>query len=281
MNCEEARQKIKIRTILESFNLFPVKENRKTAFYFALDREETVPSLSVDFVKNTAFDFGTGKNYDVISLVQQMNKCSVSEALKYLLSFNIPVFRNVDVKMITEVKNYQIIKVSEIRHLALIQYLKSREVFEQKHLVEEILYRLDGKTLFAIGFLNNSGGYEIRNKYTKICLGQKDVTWVKNEPNVNNEVLIFEGFFDYLAYRNMTREESSKADYLILNSTALLFKVRDALNEYDLISLFLDNDTNGRLTKETIQMNYEKVEDCSLIYSDFKDMNEWFCNYRR
>ena len=84
MNCEEVKEKISIRMVLESVNLFPVKENRKTAFYFALDREEKIPSLSVDFVKNKAFDFGTGKSYDVISIVQQMNQCSVSEALKYL-----------------------------------------------------------------------------------------------------------------------------------------------------------------------------------------------------
>jgi hypothetical protein len=42
-------------------DLFPVKENPKTAFYFAFDREEKIPSLSVDFVKNKAFDFGTEK----------------------------------------------------------------------------------------------------------------------------------------------------------------------------------------------------------------------------
>ena len=80
MNCEEVKEKISIRMVLESVNLFPVKENRKTAFYFALDREEKIPSLSVDFVKNKAFDFGTGKSYDVISIVQQMNQCSVSKA---------------------------------------------------------------------------------------------------------------------------------------------------------------------------------------------------------
>lgn len=61
MNCEEIKQKVGIRTVLESFDLFPVKENVKTAFYLALDRDEKVPSLSVDFVKNKAFDFGTGK----------------------------------------------------------------------------------------------------------------------------------------------------------------------------------------------------------------------------
>ena len=87
MNCKNIKQKIGIRAVLESFNHFPVKENKKTAFYFALDREEKIPSLSVDFVKNQAFDFGTGSSYDVISIVQQIKKCSVSDALRYLSQF--------------------------------------------------------------------------------------------------------------------------------------------------------------------------------------------------
>ena len=98
MNCEEVKEKINIRTVLESFHLFPVKENRKTAFYFALDREEKIPSLSVDFVKNKAFDFGTGKSYDVISIVQQINQCSVSEALKYLEKFEFFVKKKFKIK---------------------------------------------------------------------------------------------------------------------------------------------------------------------------------------
>lgn len=104
MNCEEVKEKLSIRTVLESFSLFPAKENRKTAFYFALDREEKIPSLSVDFVKNKAFDFGTGKSYDVISIVQQMNRCSVSDALKYLEKFDFSVQNNTQMKMLTKSK---------------------------------------------------------------------------------------------------------------------------------------------------------------------------------
>lgn len=87
MNCKNIKEKVGIRSVLESFGLFPLKENRKTAFYFALDREEKIPSLSVDFKNNQAFDFGTGRSYDVISIVQLIKKCSVSDALKYLSQF--------------------------------------------------------------------------------------------------------------------------------------------------------------------------------------------------
>ena len=276
MNCEEVKQKIGIRTVLESFHLFPVKENRKTAFYFALDREEKVPSLSVDFVKNTAFDFGTGKSYDVISIVQLMKKCSVSEALKYLSTFDFSMQNeslNAEMRFQT---SYKILEIKEIQHLALIQYLKSRKVFEQKHLIKEIHYELEGKKYFGIGFQNNSGGFEIRNPYSKICLGNKDITLIESENNPNSEIAVFEGFFDYLTFRNLEREHSN-CDCLILNSTSMLYKAEEKLKGYDKISLFLDNDANGNAVKEKIQNQYQNVEDCSLIYHGYKDLNKWFC----
>ena len=278
MNCEEVKEKINIRTVLESFNLFPVKENRKTAFYFALDREEKIPSLSVDFVKNKAFDFGTGKSYDVISIVQQMNQCSVSEALKYLEKFDFSVQNEFHNEELMQKKEYEILKVRKIQHPALIQYLKSRKVYEQKELVKEVEYELNGKKYFGIGFFNNSGGVEIRNKYSKICLGKKDVTLIKNELNISTEIVIFEGFFDYLTFRNLEKKENLSSDYLILNSTAMLFKVEELLKVYDKIFLFLDNDSNGELIKSKIQNQHKNVEDCSLIYQKFKDLNEWFCS---
>lgn len=277
MNCETIKQNVGIRTVLESFNIFPVKENRKTAFYFALDREEKKPSLSVDFVKNRAFDFGTGKSYDVISIVQQINQCSVSDALKYLSTFDFSVQTKFLNKEIKTQSDYKILEIKEIGHPALIQYLKSRKVFEQKHLVKEIHYEINGKRYFGIGLQNNSRGYEIRNPYSKICLGKKDITLIQSEQNCNNEILIFEGFFDYLTFRNLEKFTNSATDYLILNSTAMLFIVEKKLNEYKKICLFLDNDANGRLVKVKIQNQYKNVEDCSIIYRDCKDLNEWYC----
>lgn len=277
MNCEEVREKINIRTVLESFNLSPVKENRKAAFYFALDREEKIPSLSVDFVKNKAFDFGTGKSYDVISIVQQMNQCSVSEALKYLEKFDFSVQNVNQNKEINQQKEYKILNVCEIQHPALIQYLKFRKVYEQKDLVKEIEYEINGKKYFGIGFFNNSGGVEIRNKYSKICLGKKDVTLIKNNLNISSEILVFEGFFDYLTFKNLEKEENSNSDYLILNSTTMFYKVEKLLKKDNKISMFLDNDSNGEFVKSRFENQYKNVEDCSLIYRKFKDLNEWYC----
>ncbi len=277
MNCEKIKQKVGIRAVLESFGIFPVKENPKTAFYFAIDREEKIPSLSVDFVKNKAFDFGNGKSYDVILIVQQINKCSVSEALQYLSTLDFTVQNELKYYESKAQTSNQILEIKEIGHSALIQYLKSRRVFEQKHLVKEIHYELKGRKYFGIGFQNNSGGFEIRNLHSKICLGKKDVTLIVTDNNPKNEIVVFEGFFDYLTYRNLENSDNSNCDFLVLNSTSMLFKAEEKLKHYNKISLFLDNDKNGESVKSKIQSQYKSVEDCSLIYHDFKDLNEWFC----
>jgi len=101
------------------------------------------------------------------------------------------------------------------------------------------------------------------------------VTLVENQ---SSEICIFEGFFDYLTYKNLEKKGNLNSDYLILNSTAMLFKVEETLKKYAKILVFLDNDDNGKFVKSKIQNQYKNVEDCSLIYQKFKDLNEWFCN---
>ncbi len=281
MNCEQIKQKLNIRTVLESFGRFPAKENKRTAFYFALDREEKTPSLSVDFVKSRAFDFGTGKSYDIISIVQLLNRCSVSQALEYLKKLD---FSYVEIpKQPIEVQEtiYKITKVTEIVNPALINYLNTRKVLQQKKLVKEVHYTINGKNNFAIGFSNNSGGMEIRNKYSKICLGIKDVTLIQN-PNGAKEIAIFEGFFDYLTYRDM-EGQNNLPDILVANSTALLYKIEERITEldkYSKILLFLDNDATGMKVKDIFRQKFQNVEDCSLLYKDFKDLNKWYCKSR-
>jgi DNA primase len=297
MNCKQLKEKVSIRAVLEAFGLFPKKENGKKGFYFALDREEKTPSFLVDFAKNKGFDFGTGKSYDVISIVQLMKKCSVSEALNALENLNVevqkkervtdknngfsPKINNEFQSEILPEKSCEILKIIKIQHPALIQYLKSRKTFEQSHLVEEIHYKLNEKNYFGIGFKNNSGGFEIRNPYFKMCLGKKDVKLIENRNNKADEIVVFEGFFDFLTFKNLERKNSknknSVSDFLILNSTAMLFKAEESLKKYDKIFLFLDNDSAGNATKKIIQKNYKNVEDCSLLYHDYKDLNEWFC----
>ena len=271
MNCSEAKN-ISIKAVLESFSFFPSKENSRTAFYFAFDREEKTPSLSVDFSKNTAFDFGTGKKYDAILIVQTIKRCSVSDALKYLEQFNFS-FQKQNLKLENLPKGYEIIDVKEIQHPALLDYLKSRNIEDQKKWVEEIHYRMNDKNYFGIAFKNDSGGYEIRNAYSKICLGKKDITSIKKN---SKDVRVFEGFFDFLSFKNVESYlEKEPSDYIILNSVSMIHKIKNSLGNYKNIELYFDNDEAGTRAVEIIKSDLKSAQDCRVLYSSFKDLNDW------
>ena len=272
MNCKQANTQISIRNVLESFSLFPSKGNSKTAFYFAFDREEKTPSLLVNFIKNIAFDFGTGKRYDVVSLVQGIKLCSVSEALEYLSLFDFSF--NEQICNVTKDENkYEILSIAEGKHNALIQYLKESRIENNIHLLKEIHYKISDKKYFGIGFKNDTNGYEIRNKYSKICIGRKDITTIKNNSSC---LRIFEGFMDYLSFKQMEKTlKKALSDYVILNSVTMIFKIEKIIDSYEKIELYFDNDEAGnRATNEIKQLN-PYVEDNRILYQNYKDLNDF------
>lgn len=276
MNCKQANENISIREILESFSLFPSKENPKTAYYYALDREERTPSLMVNFVKNIAYDFGTGKTYDNVSIVQAVKRCSISEALEYLKRFDFSFQKQTVLP--TQI-NYRITEIKEVSHPALMDYLKSRKLESQKSELKEIHYELAGKHYFGLGFKNDSGGYEIRTALVKICLGKKDITTIKNHSETENQIQnlrIFEGFSDYLSFKILEKSlEKTPSDYLILNSVSMIHKVTELLPKYHSIELYLDNDKSGDEAVEKLIRIFPKAEDCRLLYKNSKDLNEF------
>ncbi len=132
---------------------------------------------------------------------------------------------------------------------------------------------MNNKNYFGIGFKNDSGGYEIRNAYSKICLGKKDITSIKSG---SNSVRIFEGFFDFLSFKNVENYlEKEPSDYIILNSVSMIRLIKNEIENYKNIELFFDNDEAGTRAVEIIKSINQNAEDCRLLYSDFKDLNDW------
>ena len=275
MNCKQANENISIREILESFSLFPSKDNRRTAFYLAFDREEKTPSLSVNFEKNTAFDFGTGMKYDNVSLVQGIKKCSVSEALEYLKRFDYSISTNqkIETDNFKPKSGYQILDIKELEHPSLMEYLKSRKIDSLKSELKEIHYELNGKNYFGLGFKNDSDGYEIRNPYIKLCLGKKDLTFIKNQ---SKTLRVFEGFADYLSFKILEKSlEKEPSDYIILNSISMISKVKNQLENYQQIELYLDNDRTGDSVTEILKKENSNVSDERILFKNHKDLNEF------
>ena len=140
----------------------------------------------------------------------------------------------------------------------------------------------------AIGFANQSGGYELRdNGSFKGTIAPKDITLIFTDKQTEHAidkplpVCVFEGFMDFLSFLSMKEEIASHC--LVMNSVSNVARTVRCLNDRHLnhIRAFLDNDDAGRRTvQEFVKVGF-KVEDMSVHYKGFKDLNEFHVSRMR
>lgn len=282
MNINQTKN-IPLVEILENSNIFPVRITENRALYYALNRFEKTPSLSIELKKNRAIDYGTGKVYDAVSLIQEIHNCSVSDALKIISEKNFSSFQKQEKfenKTNFEEKNYRILKVEDkITHPALIQYLQKRKVLEHKKLLKEIHYEVKNKEgiwkkYFSVGFPNqHENSFEISSPIWKGCLGKKDIVLIENDSSIIN---IFEGFWDYFSFISLEKfHQNIKSDFIILNSLSLLNKLTN-FEKYIRVFVWFDDDDVGKSCTKLLENKFKNVKDCSEFYSkkNCKDLNE-------
>ena len=165
------------------------------------------------------------------------------------------------------------VEVKALGHPALLAYLRERGIpsdIATENCVE-IHYRLHDKQYFAIGFPNESGGYEIRNKFFKGSIPPKAVSLIRNGSTTVN---VYEGFMDFLS--GLTLGYGETEDNLVLNSVANREKAYRHLDGYEAIKCWLDNDNAGRKCLEVLQKRYgDRVKDFSVVFRPSKDVNEY------
>jgi DNA primase len=275
MNCKQFNS-ISLEEVLLSLGYLPTKQNEKEAWYLNPFADESQASFKIHKSLNYWYLFSEGIGGNNTAFMKKYLNTSVNEVLEWAEKQNFSSFQNQNFpnqKLENLPKNYEILDVKEIQHPALLEYLKSRKVESQTEFLKEIHYRMNDKNYFGIGFKNDSDGYEIRNKYLKICLGKKDVSTIKNG---SDSLRIFEGFFDFISFKSIEKSLGNKhSDYLILNSVSMISNIKNSLQDYENIELYFDNDEAGNRAVEIIRNENENAEDCRILYSDFKDLNDW------
>lgn len=251
-------------------------------FYFAFPGQKT-GSISVNTKKNVFFDHHTGKGGDVIKACEVVENKTFKEVLNELSkgvdksAVNIYNQKSIDIEDENKQKTTITAVFDEIKHPALIKYAQKRGITTQSISLKEIHYERDGKNYFALGWKNNSGGYDLRNENFKGKLGINDITVLTNG-NVKNHI-VFEGFSDYLAWRKNTKSTDYKA--IIMNSTSNIGKCIEELkkDKIENILLLLDKDISGDKATEIIKQNFisSNIVDKRDIYlPKAKDLNEHY-----
>ena len=279
INCETARDFSVIET-LEKLGHFPKRTTEKEAWFLSPFRSETQASFKVSKTKNRWYDHGEGVGGNVIDLVCKILKCSIQEALKFLNDESFCFSFQQQQHFSKKEKEIQIVKVQEIRHPALTQYLSFRgiSIITAKTYCKEVWYKYKDAQYFAIGLKNHKNGWELRNKFFKNSSSPKACTYIQND---NKELVIVEGMFDLLSLVTLNETQIKVSDIIILNSIAFINDIETYLNKYELVHLYLDNDKAGQQTTKFLMKNYKNVLDQSSIYKNHNDLNALLCHEKR
>lgn len=276
---------------------------------------DSTPSFKVDTILNLWFDHGMVKGGKIIDLVCEIRSVSVREALaildnsglyqggyssnSYLGRTTTSLFNSgnqvqekrksaSEKEKVLNSSGHILLDVKDLSHPALLEYLENRkiDVTIAKQYVREIHYKPADKLVeyYALGW-SNGEGYDIRNKYFKGFIGKGKTPSLIN-PKKGNDLIVFEGFIDFLSYLTHLKIEKGiqelKISVVVLNSTALRKQLLKLVSQYHFkkIYFFLDNDESGESTLDFYKEALQKTEliDMSSMYSSHKDFNEMLCN---
>ena len=276
MTIEEIRD-MPITTFMHKLGCKSTKKRGKEVWFHAPYRSDKTPSFCVNTEKNIFNDFGAGVGGDIFTLAGLMiNSTDFMAQARYIGEVtNNPIEQSEPPKYEPEpiVPQFSDVEVKPLNHPALLAYLRQRGIpsdIATENCVE-IHYKLHDKRYFAVGFHNESGGYEIRNKFFKGSIPPKAVSLISNGSDTVN---VYEGFIDFLS--GLVLGYGRTEDSLVLNSVANREKAYRHLDGYGCIKCWLDNDKAGRQCVETLQKRYgNKVKDLSELFHPCKDVNEF------
>ena len=281
---------------LERKGIKPVRRTAAYALYYSPLREETHPSFKVDTEKNLWIDYAEGRGGSIIDLCMRLESCTLSEAIRCLeqnASDNITYSSRKDFvpnnsQPVMAVNGARrLIEISDTLPPHLQEYLARERCIDLEKampFLKCITYEVRGRCYQAIGFANLSGGYELRdNKTFKGTIAPKDITPIFTDKIINQKqpTCLFEGFMDFLSFLSMKEEVTSAC--LVLNSVSNTAKAIRYMNAQGISSIrtFLDNDYAGRRAVQEFAGAGFHVEDMSIHYKDFKDLNEFHVSRMR
>ncbi len=274
---------------MRNMGILPKKEFGYYGMYFCPFREDHNASLKVDYRQNIWYDFGTNEGGSIIDLVMKMSNCTFHEAVTRLEkgfssadlnSFSFHRSNILDKKGSRE-PSITILDIHAFSHHKLIKWINARKTdLPLANLYcREVHYQVRDKMYFSIGFENDKGGYELSSPPSfKGCIPPKEVTTMKNG---HETCLAFEGFWDFLSYLTIQKADKTRYDVAILNSVANIKKALPFLKEHKNICVFFDNDESGRKAFQKIKSSGFSVDDMSIRYAGYKDLNDYLCGKKQ
>ncbi len=300
-------KQISIRDYLTQRRINPKQQNTRYGLYLSPLREEHSPSFKVDYIQNLWYDFGLGVGGSIIDLVMHMERCNAAEAMRRLerhiggmsvsslspsgfsssrlgraiqnCSALAPQRRFIGKNPAPQRPPSIVVEhVHPLDNPALLAYLTERGIDLAAACAHcsEVHYRVADKFYFAIGFRNDAGGWELRNRYFKGCTSKAPTTRRGDYPTC----LVFEGFMDYLSFLTLKCTPNPPHNIVVLNSVTNLAKAVPFIASHKRVYTYLDNDEAGQKVTAELKAACRNLSDQSVHYRPHNDLNDYLRSRR-
>lgn len=298
MRTDQAKA-ILLDTLLSVMGCQPERERKGELWYLSpLRPNETDASFVVSADRRAWYDHGRGEGGNILDFVMAYYSVNLKGALGQLDALmggtTVPPLQTPPPPRLERQETRSAVTIERVQELsasALKRYLAVRGIplWIARQWLQEIHFTLDeprfaGKDFYALGFANQSGGWELRSRYYQGCTG-KDIT-VTPAQGDSQELAVFEGFMDFLSARVYAGRPPSMG-CIVLNSASMKQRALETMIRHPpaMVHLYLDNDPTGQglvayfqeeLTKEGMT-----VQDHSSLYRDYKDFNEMLVAHKQ
>ncbi|MBE9599886.1 toprim domain-containing protein [Pedobacter sp. MC2016-24] len=291
LSASEIKDQVSIVGLLARLGFQPKRTSGKEVMYLSMLREsDTTPSFCVNDQLGVWFDHGSGKGGTVIDFGMAFwADLSFSEVLlKIQEVYNLSVIAEIPrepkrKRLAIKLPNYQIEEVKPLGgNQVITDYLVSRGVWNvENDLLREIYYYVEDekklrKHFFAVGWMNELKGWEVRNKYFKGCLGSKSLTLIERD---TSSLVLFEGYMNYLSWR--LEHPDANHSVIVLNSLTTLVRAIKIASSFSSVEVYFDHDQAGRKATSDFIGALKETVDGSVLYLGYNDYNEKLINELR
>jgi hypothetical protein len=298
MNVDQAKR-IKLVDLMQllGFQVMEVERGSTEHKYFSPFRSEKTPSLNVNLPKNSWYDFGLGKGGNTLDFAIHYTGFigqgeTVSSALKWLdnvhgrVGGRKPLVRPV-VPDAAKKSKLELLEVTDVKARAIFSYLENERKINPELIplyLKQVRYKnhSSGKTFFAYGTENLSGGYEIRvatDAYPfKSAVNGRDVSLFAGASHLHHVVNVFEGTTDFLSLLTMMKTDRLSGDTIVMHSLSSYKRTLEVIKEkgYKSVNLFLDNNQPGEDHTAAFIRDLSEIEVTSQaqLFLPYEDINE-------
>jgi hypothetical protein len=256
-------------------------KKRKAHFYYYCSPLPGHPASRPTFIVNRRInrwrETTTRQTGCLADLAINLYNCTIGELTAKLQAALPPVSRNHSGALTTDQPKIIVERTQFIRSAYLQQFLWERRISADvtRQYCMEAWYSRENKLYHAIAFRNDAGGFELFDRYHRYRVPDSAPTVLAHD---SQNIAVFRHVLDLLSFATIFPGPGHDyPDFLVLNAPVPFQVIRQIIEPYHTIHLFLPNDDTGIVFSSLATKSLPACQDHRQLYSGYPTLNDWLC----